>query len=790
MRLTSRLLLAVALLAGAGGLAEGQPSGGAPAGAEAAPVETGAMVPGPVVSSIGIEFDGVRNVSTENIRAHLLLRVGEPFTEALADQSIRSLYESGNFEFISLRREPGPADQLDLVFVVTPKYRISAIRFEGNESFRSKRLLQETELEVNQALDRVRINRAAVSIFEYYQKKGFANARVTSREVRDEATGAGEVIFTIDEGVRYKIDEVTFVGNSSFSEGALRKVMKTKSYIFLWSWLTGRGRLIENTLEDDLEKLRQFYRDRGFLDVVIDPSLVRVVYPSERKVAIEITVSEGQQYRIASVAITGHTLFNDDAVYGQITLRPGDIFSPPAIEAATTALKDFYGRFGYLDTLVRVEREPNLAAGTIGVTLRIREGDRFDVEALNIQGNVKTRSEVIVRELALAPGDVFDLVRMKVSESRLKNTGFFETVNLSPESSTVPGRRNLRVNVTEGRTGNLSFGAGFSSLESIVAFAEFQQTNFDIFGFRNGFQGAGQKLRVRASIGVESNSFIISFEEPWVFQRRIAFGFELFRQRSEFISSAYNELRMGFEVYLRKRLFELVDGRLSYRLELVEIDDVSPFAAEEIQQEEGSRLVSKVGFLLSRDTRNAFTWTTQGNRVTANFEVAGVGGDTYYFNQEYRVTQHFLLFDDPFDQSIRLHARTGTIYDYTGGRVPFFDRYFLGGPYTLRGFGFREVGPRDSANIDPTGGGTMAMAQFEYTIRFVDPLGLALFYDIGFVNREAFDWSPVDYNDNWGFGLRVDLMGAPLNLDFGFPITSTNFNDDGMQFNFSFGTAF
>lgn len=755
----------------------------------AQPFAAAQMPDGPTIRQIRVEFEGVRNISLENIKAHMLLREGEPFSQTLADQSIRALYQSGNFEFIELRQLPA-GDQIDVVFDVVPKYRIRTIRYEGNREVNKSDLEDEIESEPGMALDRVRINRDAVAMFEYLQKKGYSNASVRFEIQRDDTAGLGDVTFIIDEGQRYSINDIRFEGNEHFDEGDLEGVMETSEYIFLWSLIVGNGRLKEGELQDDLERLREHYKNAGYLDVEIPEGDVELLYPSDDELDIVIHITEGRRYFIGNIAFREAELFDSETLASAIELKNGDVFSPEKIDEAITALKDFYGQYGYLDTFIRIERNPNLETGVIDTTFVLNEGDRFHVESINIQGNTKTRSDVIVRELALAPGDVFDLVRMKVSEARLQNTRFFEEVKLSPEATNIPGRRNLRINVKEGQTGNLTFGAGFSSLESIVAFAEFQQSNFDLFNYRNYFQGGGQKFRVRASIGAESNSFVLAFEEPWVFQRRLAFGFELFRTQTDYLSADYNELRMGFEVYLRKRLFELVDGRLSYRLEQVDIEDVRTSAPAVIRQEAGTRSISKAGFSLSRDTRDRLLWTTRGNSLVASWDLAGLGGQTYYINQEYRATQYFLLFDDPFEQTIRLHGRTGVIAGWNDRSVPFFDRYFLGGPYTLRGYRFRDVGPQDPNTIDPIGGNTMAMLQLEYTIRFIEQLGLAAFYDGGFVNREAFDWDPDDYNDNWGVGARVNVMGAPLNLDFGFPLNHSGFNDRGMQFNFSFGTAF
>lgn len=742
------------------------------------------------IGELKVEFQGARNVSEENVFAHILLRRGQNFDQGLADQSIRALYESGNFDYIEISEMPQADGTVTVIFEVTPKYRVREVLYEGLEDRDPDDFEEDVEIEVGGPLDPVQVKRDSVAIFDYLQERGYFDASVTYDIERDDRSGTGIVTFRIKEGRRYKIDDIKFEGNANVDSGDLRDEMETSEYIFLWSWITGSGRLQRDVIRTDLETLRNHYRDLGFLDVQINDGDVRYVYGDGSELDVIIPVVEGRRYTLGTIEFKGNTLIETNILQRVAQLKTGNHFSPTAVREAANNLKDHYGQFGYLDTFIRVERAPDTETGTIDLTFNVREGDVFFVESISIQGNIKTKSEVILRELALAPGDTFDLIRMKASEARLKNTRFFDNVNLSPEATNIPARRNLRVNVSERETGELSFGAGFSSLSEITAFLEFKQSNFDIFSHRTWFQGGGQKFRIRLAVGTASSSFILSFEEPWIFNRRMAFGFELFRNETDYVSTVYNELRMGFEVYLRRRLFELVQGRLSYRLEQVEIMDVDANVAPVIAREEGSRSVSKVGWLMSRDSRDRYLWTTSGSRISSNSELAGLGGQTYYINQEFRATKFFLFFEDPFDQTLMLHARTGTIFGYNDRSVPFFDRYFLGGPYTLRGFDFRDVGPKDPAFLDPTGGNTMAMAQVEYLIRFVEPIGIAGFYDVGFVNDDKFDWDPTGYNDNWGVGARIAVMGAPLNLDFAWPITSDDFNDGGMQFNFSFGTTF
>jgi outer membrane protein insertion porin family len=423
----------------------------------------------------------------------------------------------------------------------------------------------------------------------------------------------------------------------------------------------------------------------------------------------------------------------------------------------------------------------------------VDEGDRYNVESVVIEGNTKTKSTVILRELVLGPGDVFDTVRMKISKLRLENTRFFDDVNVTPQTTNIPGRKNLRVAVKEGRTGALTFGAGYSSLERATIFAEISQSNFDLFNARSLFQGDGQKFRIRVQLGELSNEIIISFEEPWFLQKQLALGYSLFRTSSSYVSTYYNEVDLGATVYIRKHLFELIDAQLSYTYQVIEIKDVSTSASPIIQAAAGNNTESKVGLQLVRDTRDKIINTTHGNRLEADLTMAGgpLGAENDYYKMEFRGSQFLELFETQ-TQVLSLIARGGVIQNYgKSTTVPYYDAFYLGGPDDLRGFQYRYVSPRDIYG-EPIGGKTYGFFCSEYTIDIVDPVRFALFYDAGFVNPGSYDFSVGNFQDDFGFGLRLFVMGAPLTLDYGIPLRGDVFynNKSGGQFNFSFGTRF
>lgn len=756
--------------------------------------------PGPSVSpykvgTMTVKFVGPATVNEQVVRANMELREGVDLDDTMIDHDIRSLYKSGLFEFIEVKRDVRPDRTVNLVVEVTPKFRVLSVRYEGNKQVKSRRLDKEIKTKSNTSLDERQVKEDVEKIRGYYQKTGYNRAQVSYNIDRNRVTGFGTVTFKVTEGGKVKIADIKFVGNDHVKVKALRKVMETKRR-WMFSWLTGSGRFKDDQFEDDLDKIRDYYRELGYLDVEVPDDKVIYTYPTIKKLVLTIRVIEGRQYKVGDITISGNTIITTDKLREVLKQTSGKIFAPSKIEKDTTALEDAYGAGGYIETRVRLVRKPNLATGNIDIEYTIKESDKFYVESVKIEGNTKSKSTVILRELAIGPGEVFDIVRMKTSKQRLENTRFFEDVNMTPETTAIPGRKNLKIAVKEGRTGNLTFGAGFSTLENAVIFAELTQSNFDIFNRRSMFQGDGQKFRLRVQLGSKSSEAILSFEEPWLFQQQLALGFSIFRSSSDYNSSNYQEIRTGGEVYLRKRLFELVEGRLSYGYQAVDIRNVTPGYA--VVYPPGTSTVTKVGFQLLRDTRDKLINTSKGNRVEWNFDVASdtLGGDTNYYKFEAKGAQFVPLFETQ-NQVLALIGRVGVLDPYGNTtQVPFYDRFYLGGPYTLRGFAYREVGPKATVTTTvgtdhvPVGGNTYGMYSLEYSLDIVEPVRFAVFYDSGFVNKGSYDYNPISYNDDFGFGLRLTIAGAPLSLDYGIPLTGDKYNKKSGQFNFSFGTRF
>ncbi len=741
----------------------------------------------PIVESISFEVQGGQAINIDAAKAHVVLREGGPYDAALLDRSIRSLYESGAYDFVEARLETSSDGQKARVtFLLVSKYRIQDVLFKGNSAFNTKRLRREISLKKGMLLSDLDVRRDAERLASFYEEKGYPQAHISYSIERNEQSGEGLVIFNIQEGPKLRLSDISFIGNDHVKASELRNIMETKCWWFL-SWLTGSGVLEEQQFREDLDRIVAYYKELGYLDVEVPESGVGFTYPSAGKMCVAIHIHEGRRYYVGNLNFEGNTLYPSERLAYITDLHEGEPFSPRSLSEAVEALRDYYGQSGYLETGVLVQRLPDVQASRIDLNFILKESAKFQVESILLEGNTKTKSNVILRELALAPGDVFDLVRMKASEARLKQTLFFDEVNLSPEVVALPNRRNLRITLKEKRTGNVQFGVGFSSVEQAVAFIELTQSNFDLFNYKSGFQGAGQKFRLRLSLGNKSNQIFLNFEEPWLFDRELAFGFDLFRTDAKYVSSSYDEIRFGLELYFRKRLVELFVIRPYYRLEVIDIHKVSENASQVVKDAAGKHTLSEIGAAITRETMDSFLMPTRGSRLKFIADFAGVGGSLDFLRLEVQAGKWWPTFET-LNQVFSLVARTGTVSPLGNKPVPFFEAYYLGGPNNLRGYDYRDIGPR--VGNDVVGGNTYAFSSAEYSFQILPPLRLATFYDIGFVNAKDWDWSASGYAHDVGVGARILMMGAPVRLDLAYPLRKIKGESSEWRFNFSFGTVF
>ncbi|MEK9772242.1 MAG: outer membrane protein assembly factor BamA [Opitutae bacterium] len=775
---------------------------------------------GKVISSIKVDISGPPTVGKSYIKQNLQVEEGSIYGTPSIDKSIRNLMDTGSIKDVKVFIDPEKSNQdgLTIVFKVVTKPRIEKIIFEGNDKLSNKKLSKTITLQVGELYDESMAKSDKILLEDLYLEKGFWNSSV-NYQITPSKDDPSKIILQFDlvENDSRKIRKILFSGNTQLKDHELLDVMETAPWRF-WRFWSQRSKYQPRVLEEDLDKISQSYRNEGFLDVKIDHANITLTTVGSSRIDLHIKIEEGSRSYFGKQRVLGQAVLDEKTILGDSLIKAGNPYSPVLLSKERSRIKRLYGNDGYLDTQIRVNRKSNLEKNQIDLDFEITENNKFTVNSIEVRGNEKTKTIVLIRELALAPGETFDLTRMETSEARLQNTRLFERVNITDEpiSSGDPelrnSRRNLVVDVEEGRTGHVSFGVGFSTLEKAMMYAEFRQGNFDLMKWRapHRLQGDGQKFRLRLKLGSRSNEARLALEEPWFLNRRVAAGFEIFREKSDYQSSYYDELRAGFEIYFRKRLFELVEGRLFYSYEDVLIEDIELGAktfwitnpvtgdpAYNASSNEIQRTISKVGLSLSRDTRDALLFPTEGSIFIIRKEFAGgiFGGDADYGRFEVQGARFFKTFD-AMEQVLSVSGRAGTLGKFDGkdANVPFFEKFFLGGPYNLRGWDYRDAGPNDPIAKEPTGGNSYSYASLEYTFKVADPLRFALFYDGGFLRRGDFKLSPGSddegWHDNWGLGIRIMVMGMPLRLDLGFPLADPSESGSSTQFHFSGGTRF
>jgi len=749
----------------------------------------------PNVVEIEVQYAGPATVAKERLLANMRTRVGQPYSEQVVEEDVRNLYATGNVVNVRIFGE-AKGDGVKVIVVLQAKARVTAVDIVGVQEFKISRIREKISVKPGDSSSEAAMEADRQKILEYYASKGFSDIAVNYKLDVNDKIGTARVVYEIQEGKKTAIKTVRFEGNSQVSSKELSSVVKTRKYRPVLSPILKTGRVVQEQLGDDVAAIREFYQNKGFSDVqVAEPQINRL----NGKVEVVFRISEGAAYKVGRISYRGAKLFAQDQIDRVTRLRSGDVYSPKAVQADIKALQELYGAKGYVDFQAGARSTPGGNQST-DISYTMEEGGPARVGRITITGNTRTKDKVVRRELALEPGELFNTVRMEASKQRLNNLNYFSKVDLYPAESGNPAERDLKVVLEEKRTGSLNFGAGFSSVDSLLGFVELTQGNFDATRWPN-FTGGGQKFRTRVQYGAKRQDATISLTEPYFLDRKLSLGGELFYHDASYVSSLYSEQRAGFELVSRKPLTEFSFGRLGYRIEQVNVHDVdsgAPAAVLDLKQR-GAQIKSQVFTGITYDTRDSLFLTRKGERVDFSTFVTGgpLAGDIqiYGWNAE---ASKYLKFK--WDTILTLNAQAGVVEGWGSanskfGDVPLYDRMFLGGSNDLRGFRFRHVGGKgsvkDPVSGEPLGGKTIARATAEYTMPIIDKVRGAVFYDAGFVNADAYDFSYSQYNSDAGIGLRLDLPIGPVRIDYAMPTKKdADLSSSRGRFNFNVGYQF
>jgi outer membrane protein insertion porin family len=730
----------------------------------------------------GIQIQGNVRSEPETIRSYLQLKVGEPFEAAAADRSLKALFATGLFSDVVIEMQGST-----LVVKVTENPIINRVAFEGNSKIEDDKLRDEVQSKPRQVFTRARVQSDVDRILTIYRRSGRYNASVEPKIIRLEQ-GRVDLVFEINEGDVTGVKRISFVGNEAFGDGTLRGKIRTTESAW-WRFLSSDDRFDPDRMNLDRELLRKFYLSEGYADFRV-VSAVAELAPNREGFFITFTISEGERYKFGKIDVTSRFQGLDvDVLRSFLTIGEGEWYDADEVEKSVSNIQEAVGSLGYAFVEVRPNIRRNKDNHTVDVTFDVQEGPRVYVERINISGNTRTLDKVIRREFRLAEGDAFSTAKVRRSQQRLRNLGFFEKVDISAAPGSSPDKTNLEVQVVEQSTGEISFGAGYSTTAGVVG---------DISVKERNLLGKGQELRVGLSIGTLSTTIDLGFTEPYFMDRQISAGIDLFRTSNDRQNIAnYSDRSLGFALRGGWAYSEEIRQIVRYTLRQTDIYNVQPWASPIIQQNAGTQVVSELSETIIWDTRDTRLNTTKGFMVRNTVAAAGLIGTEQYV----RTTADAVYFKSIFEDVVAsIGGSIGLVLPYNNSYVRINNLFFIGGD-SLRGFQVGGIGPRDANTTDSLGGqyyytGT---AELSYPLPFI-PKEVALlgkaFVDVGSlwgVQQSTYNTTSVLTSQlmrvSSGLGIQWVSPFGPIRVDYSWPIQYEPW-DKQQNVRFSFGTRF
>lgn len=724
-----------------------------------------------------ISVEGTQRIEPSTVVSYLLVRPGDVFDAERIDQSLRSLFATGLFADVTLRRE-GDA----LVVNVVENPIINRIAFEGNQKIEEKELQAEVQLRPRVVYTRTRVQNDVDRILEIYRRNGRFSARVEPKIIQLDQNRV-DLVFEIDEGPKTAIRRIVFVGNKNFSDSRLLEAIQTRQTRW-YRIFSSDDTYDPDRIAFDRELLRRFYLSRGYADFRV-VTVAAELTPAREEFFLTYTLDEGDRYKFGSVEIESQVpALPASELVRVLTTRSGAWYNAEEIDRSMVALTTEAGNRQFPFVEVRPQIRRNKESLTLDVTYQVTEGPRVFVERIDINGNVRTLDEVIRREMQLAEGDPFNTARLRRSEQRIRDLGFFEKVEITTTPGSAEDRTVVEVNVQEQSTGELTIGAGFSTSDGPLADLRIRERNL---------LGRGQDLLFATTIAGRRTEFDVSFTEPYFLGRDLSAGVDLFRiTRDLQDESSFDQKQTGAAFRLGYPLSERLRQRLMYRFEENKISDIPRSASRFIKEQQGTRITSLVGQELTYDTRDSRLDPREGYIIRLSNELAGLGGDARFLRNRLGGTIYFGIFEE---WVLSLSSELGYIQPL-GRDVAINNRFFLGGD-TLRGFAAGGVGPRDTRTEDSLGGNTFARGSVEVSFPVGLPRELGVtghaFSDAGTLfdtdskGAEVADKAALRVSAGVGLSWRSPL--GPLRVDVALPILKENY-DETEAFRFSFGTRF
>ena len=763
-----------------------------------------------------------------SVKSRIKTREGNPFSQSDFDNDLKTLVQEFDSVIPSIKSIDG---RLFIMLKVCPKPAIRTISWYGNCNIKTSKLQSELDIAACSIFDRQAFNKAFHKLKEYYVKQGYFEAELSYKILPDPCTNTVDIEISICEGRAGRIKKINFCNFTKCERDDILSEMITKKYYILTSWYTGEGVYNEEAVQQDRFTILNYLQNEGYADAVVDIYVEEC--PQKDRINITVEAEKGDMYYFGPISFEGNTLFCDEDIEKLFLFDEGDPFSPEAMRDTVKRITDFYGRRGYIDAVIDYEPHLDAENRTFSVDFTIEEGEQFRVGLVKIYGNTTTNTNVILHETLLTPGEIFNIIKLQLTEERLQNIGYFKHVNVYAVRSDGPGGlgghyRDVHIEVEETITGNFGAGFGLSSTEGVFGEFKITERNFNHEGLccflKEGLgklRGGGEVLNFNAMIGSKSRKYSMSWTKPYFRDTPWIVGFEIEQSNNRYISDDYeinaagitfhgayplNQfLRMGVHYRLTYTDIDLNDGKVRRHNEKNQAEYDAAVASgnpEAIKNEaydihrscmlkeeaDNSGVISAIGINLNYDSTNNPQHPCEGIRSRLEQEIAGFGGHQSFMSLAYLNTYYKGLGENGV---LKLRADMRFIvplFETKRYQIPLNERLFLGGDSTIRGYRVYRLGPQYNEG-DPRGGMSMQLLSAEYTKFLHRKISAFFFVDSGHLSFDVWNFGTMWTSVGFGFNLRLFDSVPPVVVGIGFPLNPDN-RSDVKRFFFNIGGQF
>jgi outer membrane protein insertion porin family len=720
--------------------------------------------------------EGNKRIDSGAILRSISSRSGDFYEPEQLRDDLKNVFKMGYFDDVRLKVTDTKKGK-KIIFEVKEKPVIGKVTISGEDELKEEKIREVLSVMPNTILNPKRIHEAVENIQSLYKSKGFYNTKVTP-ELTFPKPDSVEVRFVIEEGEKVYIKEIRFAGNESFKDSKLTKVMGTKEKGLL-SWFNESGVLKREILDQDAARINAFYHHHGYIEAKVGKPEVT---QEGKWLYITIEISEGNRYRVGKIDLSGDLIGEKEELLSLLEIRDEEFLSRNILRKDILNLNDHYAESGYAFAEATPTVDTHKDDKVVDINIHINKGNLVYINRITIKGNTRTRDKVIRRELLVREQGIFDSKAIRMSHQRLQRLDFFEEVSITPEPTTDKTKMDLIVEVKDKPTGAFSLGAGYSSIDSVMFMGEISQNNL---------LGRGQRLALKASISGTSARYNLGFTEPHFYDTQLLVGFDLYNWDREY--DDYDRESKGFTLRFGYPVWGGWHMSTSYGFDDTDLTNIAPWADPSIIESANIHTTSFVSLGFSRDTRNSLYVTTKGSQHSIRVEYAGgvLGGDSQFTKVEGSSSWFFpgLIGDET---AFHFKFAAGQVWENEAGKLPDFEKFYLGGINSLRGFPSRSIAVDNSTILHPdyeVGGEIMWYSNIEYLFPVVKAGGLrgVIFYDIGNVYENHWDFN--DLKQDVGAGIRWLSPMGPMRLEWAYVIDPLP-DEDTSNWEFSMGGSF